>query len=102
MQGHSIPSPLADKRHSEAPAWSSPIREQTQGGSQTGGPAGRPRCVTEPEAVPGMMPVPGDGSGREPGGTAFLPVGTQSPRLSPAAEEGALPAVVVTAYPPEK
>ena len=32
MQGHSTPSPPADKLHSEAPAWSSPIREQTQGG----------------------------------------------------------------------
>ena len=38
------------------------------GGRQTGGPTGRPCCVTEPEAVPGLMPVPGDGSGREPGG----------------------------------
>ena len=72
------------------------------GDRQTGGPTGRPCCVTEPEAVPGLMPVPGDGSGREPGGAALLPVGAQCPRLSPAAKEGALPAVVVTAYPPEK
>lgn len=57
--------------------------------------------MTEPEAAPGLMPVPGDGSGREPGGAALLLVGAQCPRLSPAAEEGALPAVV-TAYPPEK
>lgn len=57
--------------------------------------------MTEPEAAPGLMPVPGDGSSREPGGAALLPVGAQCPRLSPAAEEGALPAVV-TAYPPEK
>ena len=58
--------------------------------------------MREPEAVPGMMPVPGDGSGREPGGAALLPVGAQSPRLSLAAEEGALPAGIVTAYPPEQ
>lgn len=58
--------------------------------------------MTEPEAVPGLMPVPGDGSGWEPGRVALLPVGGQCLRLSPAAEEGALPAVIVTVYPPEK
>ena len=35
-------------------------------------------------------------------GAALLPVGAQSPRLSLAAEEGALPAGIVTAYPPEQ
>ena len=35
-------------------------------------------------------------------GAALLTVGAQSPRLSLAAEEGALPAGIVTAYPPEQ
>lgn len=102
MQGHSIPSPLADKLHSEAPSLELSNLGTDSGGRQTGGPTGRPRCVIEPEAVPGLIPVPGDGSGRKPGGAALLPVGAQCPRLSPAAEEGVLPAVAVTAYPPEK
>lgn len=35
--------------------------------------------MTEPEAVPGMTPVPGDGSGREPGGACPPPSGHPVP-----------------------
>lgn len=50
MQGHCIPSPLTDKLHSEAPSLELSNPGTDSGGRQTGGPTGRPRCVTEPEA----------------------------------------------------
>ena len=45
--------------------------------------------MTEPEAVPGLTPVPGDVPAGSQVGPALLPVGALCPRRSPAAAEGA-------------
>lgn len=65
--------------------------------------------MTEPEAVPGLTPVPGDVPAGSQVGPAVLPVGALCPRRSPAAVEGAgtmSPPVAwawsaVSAHPPE-
>lgn len=48
-----------------------------------------PCRVTEPEAVPGLTPVPGDVPAGSQEGPSLLPVGPLCPRRSPVAAEGA-------------